>query len=376
MKKRNIVLALALSCLMVMSIFTGCAKPAAPIAEAPATEAADKPAATEEKPAETVPAELPVIRIGCMPYYSGAPAQVILDEKLDEKFGFKLKVVVFPSGGPMAEALGANEWDVGPIGAGGMVAVPNYGARLVADVHYETDACWLFARPGSDIVKAGNTVPEFPDVIGDAASVKGKTMLGTFGNISQYFGVDYLNKLGLKIEDVNFLHMEISQIYTAFVSGQGDLAAVGSPSAAYKLKMEGYPVVGGLTQQGISQQDALLISEDMYLNHKDLSVQFLKAWFTATGMMNADIEYQIQKCLKFYTENGRSDVTEESVRQECESSSYVDVNNFGKKEVGKWMKGLVEFMVGIEAMPKEIIDGLNINIDPSLSEQAIAELKK
>ena len=48
----------------------------------------------------------PVIRIGAMAYYLSVPLQVIQDEGLDKKYGFEMEIIDFPSGGPMAEALG------------------------------------------------------------------------------------------------------------------------------------------------------------------------------------------------------------------------------------------------------------------------------
>ena len=62
----------------------------------------------------------------------------------------------------MAEALGAGEWDIGPIGAGGMIAIPNYNAKLIADVEYEMDGAWIFARSDSEIAKAGKNLTAFP----------------------------------------------------------------------------------------------------------------------------------------------------------------------------------------------------------------------
>ena len=92
-----------------------------------------------------------VIRVGTMPYYLGVPIEVISDKGLDDKYGFDMEVIDFPSGGSMSEALGAGEWDIGPIGAGGMTAVSNYNAKLIADIEYEMDGAWIIARPDSDI---------------------------------------------------------------------------------------------------------------------------------------------------------------------------------------------------------------------------------
>ncbi|MDC7237278.1 MAG: ABC transporter substrate-binding protein [Sphaerochaetaceae bacterium] len=315
----------------------------------------------------------PLIRVGAMAYYLSVPLQVIQDEKLDEKYNFDLDIIDFPSGGPMAEALGAGEWDIGPIGAGGMVAIPRYNAMLIADIETTMDGAWILARPDSDIVKAGNTLNDYPNVIGDKKSIEGKTMLGTVGNISHYMGLDYLSKFDLGMEDVNFIHMETAQIYTAFVAGNGDLACLGSPSAAMKLVDQGYVRVGGLAQQDKSQQDAMLVSEDFYNNHYDTTVNFMKAWYEACDKLNADEDYEFEMVKKFYTNSGRTDFDDAGVRQECEFNKYNDSSTALNGEVGKWMKGLIQFYVDNGSMDKSVIEAMNTNIKKDVVRDALTK---
>ncbi len=367
MKKLLVVI---LCFVIALGSIAGCAAPAEE-----ETAAATEEAVIEEEAEEAPAFETVKIRVGAMPYYLSIPLQVMMDEGLDEEYGIELEIISFPSGGPMAEALGAGQWDIGPIGAGGMVAVPTYNAKLVADVQYEMDGAWIMARPDSDIVAAGATLPDYPDVIGDADTISGKVMLGTFGNISQYMGLDYADKFGLTIDDIEFMHMETSQVYTSFVAGNGDLACMGSPTAALKLQDEGYIRVGGLKQQGVSQQDAMLISDDFYTNNYEACVRFMQAWLKAAEMLNADTDYEVEKAMKFYTENGRTDVTEDAVRQECEFNSYVDPSNVFDKPAGEWMTGLVEFMVNGGYMEQEVLDAMATNIKQDVIQDAVAGLE-
>ena len=313
----------------------------------------------------------PLIRVGAMAYYLSVPLQVIQDENLDEKYNFDLEIIDFPSGGPMAEALGAGEWDIGPIGAGGMVAIPRYNAMLVADIETTMDGAWILARPDSDIVKVGSNLSAYPNVIGSKSTVEGKTMLGTVGNISHYMGLDYLAKFDLGMEDVNFIHMETAQIYTAFVAGNGDLACLGSPSAAMKLVDQGYVRVGGLAQQDKSQQDAMLVSEDFYNNNYDTTVRFMKAWYEACDALNADPDYEFEMVKKFYTLSGRTDFDDAGVRQECEFNAYNDSSTALQGDVGHWMKGLIQFYVDNGSMDQSVIDAMNTNIKKDVVQDAL-----
>ncbi|MBK5200751.1 MAG: ABC transporter substrate-binding protein [Spirochaetaceae bacterium] len=315
----------------------------------------------------------PEIRIGAMAYYLSVPLQVIKDEGLDNKYGFAMDIIDFPSGGPMAEALGAGDWDIGPIGAGGMVAIPRYNAKLIADVETKMDGAWILARPDSDIVKAGNTLANYPDLLGSVATLEDKTMLGTIGNISHYMGLDYLSDFGLGMDDINFIHMETAQIYTAFVAGNGDLACLGSPSAAMKLVKQGYVRVGGLTQQNKSQQDAMLVSDDFYTNHYDLTVNFMKAWYEACDKLNADPAYEFAKVKKFYGEVGRTDFDDNGIQQECDFNTYTDSTTALTNNTGEWMKGLIQFYVDNGSMDKSVIDTLKTNIKSDVVKAALSK---
>lgn len=341
--------------------------------ETPAVVPEEEAAASSEAEETAEPFS---IRVGTMPYYASVPVQVIMDEGLDKKYGFEMTVLNFASGGPMAEALGAGEWDVGPIGAGGMTAIPNYNAYLIYDVESAMDGAWIMARADSDIVAAGNTISDFPDVIGDSDSVRGKKILGTIGNISHYMAIDYVEKMGLTMDDVEFLNMETSNVYTAFVSGEGDIACMGSPTAAMKLMDEGYVRIGGLLQQGQPQQDCMLLSEDYYKNNRDKAVAFMAAWLEASEMLNADIEYEVEMCSKFYSAQGRSDFTEEDVRRECEWCAYTDASNYMDKEIGAWMRGLISCYVDAGVMDAGVLEALEKNIATDIIDDAVVLMKE
>ena len=322
--------------------------------------------------AEEAKQELYKIRFGTMPYYLGVPCQVIREKELGKKYGFEMEVVNFSSGGPMAEALGAGEWDIGAIGAGGMIAIPNYNAYLVYDVENVMDGAWIMARPDSAIVQVGNTLADYPEVIGSAESVKGATILGTIGNISHYMAIDYVQKMGLTMGDVNFLNMETSNVYTAFVSGSGDLACMGSPSAALKLLDEGYVLVGGLKQQGVPQQDSILVSEDFYQNHRQAAVAFMAAWMEASALLNADQTYEKTCMSTFYREQGRTDFTEADIAREAEWNTYTDPENYAEKPLGAWMQSLISCYVDAGVQDAAVLEALERNTVTDILQDALA----
>ena len=89
---------------------------------------------------------------------------------------------------------------------------------------------------------------------------------------------------------------------------------------------------------------------------------------------SADPDYEFEMTKKFYTESGRQ-VTDASVKQECDFNSYIDASNFYKKETGAWMRGLIECYVENETMGSETLVALEQNIVTELTEQAINAIK-
>ncbi len=315
-----------------------------------------------------------IVRVGYMPYYASVPLQVIIDESLDKKHGFELITTIYPSSGAMT-LLETDEWDIAQIGARGMIAVPNYDAKLIADIQYEMDGAWILARADSSIVKAGNTLKDYPDVIGSVETVENaEILIGVIGNISHYMAIDYVQKFGLDIANAKFIDMKTDDIPDEFIAGKGDVACFGNPTIAMDMVKNGYVRVGGLKQQGVSQQDVMLASAQYYENSKKDIVKFMKAWYEATTMINANPDYEFEMVKKFYIANGRN-VTDETVAQECDFNSYIDTSNFHDKKIGNWMLRLVKCYVEIETMDANTLVALEKNIKTELAENAITQLK-
>ena len=302
-----------------------------------------------------------IIKVGYMPYYASIPLLVIEEEGLDEKYGFEMEKIQFTGGAPMAEAVGAGEWEVGQIGAGGVAVVTSHGGYLYGDVQYEMDGAYALARPGSKIAEAG-TLAGYPDVVGSAETIKGSTCLAVMGNISQYMMIDYLNKFGLTTNDVEVLYMDTTTMKTNFLNGVGDLSFWGDPTAAMELAAEGYPRVGGLKQQGVSQQDIHVISPEFYENNKEDAIAFMNAFLDAAELLNADLDYEFKMAKKFYTEvGGRTGVADEAILKECKLNSYIDRNNIDKNTTGGWITGLIECYVDVELYTEDDLKTLKEN---------------
>lgn len=108
-----------------------------------------------------------------------------------------------------------------------------------------------------------------------AKDVKGKKIAGPKGTILHELLVSYLNTLGLKESDVDFISMNIPASEAALVSGSVDIALLAGPQA-YNMIKEGYNVV----TDGEGLVDGTIVvatSGDFYTKNKTLVDSFLKA---------------------------------------------------------------------------------------------------
>ena len=59
--------------------------------------------------------ELPTLRVAVMPLITSLPVKYVMENKLDEARGFRIEPLMFSTGAPMNEALGAGLWDISTI---------------------------------------------------------------------------------------------------------------------------------------------------------------------------------------------------------------------------------------------------------------------
>ena len=119
---------------------------------------------TASKGAETKGTDLPVLRVAMMPFVTSLPAQYIKVNKLDEKNGFKMETTMYATGAPMNEALAADLWDVGAMGAAAVTGVANYDMAIIGEVLESQDGLGVFVKPDSKIATVKGYNPSYPNV--------------------------------------------------------------------------------------------------------------------------------------------------------------------------------------------------------------------
>ena len=106
--------------------------------------------------------DLPVLRVAMMPFITSLPTEYIRKNKLDEKAGFKMDTIMFATGAPMNEALAADLWDVGSMGAAAVTGVANYDMMIIGEVLESTDGLGVFVKPDSPAAQEKGYNPSYP----------------------------------------------------------------------------------------------------------------------------------------------------------------------------------------------------------------------
>lgn len=364
MKKRTISAWMAAA--MLVTALAGCApKPVETTTQAPAQTAA--PAAGEAK--TEAPKDLPVLKVAVMPFLNSIPIQYMMKEGLDVKNGFKIDPVYFANGGAMNEALAADQWEIGTLSAAAVNSLAIYGAYCIADIGHSEGGLYTLCQPDSAIAKVKGANPSYPDVYGDAETLKGAIIATNTGTISHLNVIKWLEKLGLTLEDVEIVHMDFPSAYQALMTGNCDVAAL-NPPTSYTAEGEGMVVTSSLTALGVPQFDSIIVSNKAFNNKRGELVNYTKAFFEATDALQADPDMAAQLLLDWYTENG-SQSSLEACKTEIATRPFVTSEEAKGITVGDSVQVTAEFWVSQELLDEAKFPEVAKHIDTAIVKEAL-----
>lgn len=374
MKKRKLVSTLMVTAMLAVSL-AGCApKPVDATTAAAQTTAAAKTdnTGTETKgetPAETPAADLPVLKVAVMPFLNSIPIVYMQNEGLDVANGFKIEPVYFANGGAMNEALAADQWEVGTLSAAAVNSLAIYGAYCIADIGHSEGGLYTLCSPESPIAKVKGANPSYPDIYGDAETLKGAVIATNTGTISHLNVIKWLEKFGLTTEDVEIVHMDFPSAYQALMTGNCDVAAL-NPPTSYVAEGEGMVVTSSLTALEVPQFDSIIVSNKAFTNRRDVLVNYTKAFFQATDALQADPDMAAQLLLDWYTENG-SESSLESCKTEIETRPFVISDEEKTISVGDSVQVTGEFWVSQELLEESKFPEIAKHIDDTIVKEAL-----
>lgn len=325
---------------------------------APATPAA--PASDNAK----APADLPVLKVAVMPFLNSIPIEYMIRNGLDEANGFKIETVYFANGGAMNEALAADQWEVGTLSAAAVNSLAIYGAYCVADIGHSEGGLYTLVPSDSPIAAVKGSNPSYPDVYGDAETVKGATIATNTGTISHLNVIKWLEALGLTTEDVNIVSMDFPSAYQALKTGNCTIAAL-NPPTSFQSESEGFVVTSSLTNLGVPQFDSIICSAKAHDNRADVVSMYIKAFFQATDALQADPDMAAQLLLDWYTANG-SESTLEACKTEVATRPFVTSAEAKTITVGDSVQITGDFWVSQELLDASKYPQIASHVDDSL----------
>lgn len=310
--------------------------------------------------------ELPKLRVAMMPFITSLPTEYIKKNKLDEKAGFKMETIMFATGAPMNEALAADLWDVGAMGAAAVTGVANYDMMIVGEVLESTDGLGVFVKPDSPIAGEKGYNPSYPNVLGSPETVKGTTILLPIGTAQHFTTLKWLEKLGLGITDVNIVNMDTAQAYQALQAGQCDAVALNVPTF-FEAVNDGMVQVGNLADLGTRYVDMVVANRKAVEGKKELIQKYLDCVEEACKALNEDPDMAADLMVEFLKESG-AEASRESCVSDLERVNFITAEDWKDRTLGNFARELGEFYISLGQLEPELIDKFDSNIDPEFVE--------
>lgn len=289
------------------------------------------------------------VNIGILDVYTGIPTKYIVDQGLDVANGIKINYLVFSSGAPANEAMISGEIDCAVIGGGATVpALANLDSKMIMETNNDVIGMCMIAR--ADLAcNAVSGAVEGLEILGDAESIKGLTILTTPGSLQYYLTLKYLEALGLTSDDVNLVMMDANQAYQAFMLGQGDILCC-TINYSFDLIKEGYVELASLSSLNCAATAQLVCSYTAYEDEKKregLAI-LCRLLADAHDALNGDADLATKTLMDWITLNGGS-MSEETGRALMERAPYYGVEDTKTREFGAdFLNNFVEFYIMTE----------------------------
>lgn len=304
--------------------------------------------------------ELPTLRVAAMPFITSLPTYYIQQNNLGEKYGFQMEVTMFATGAPMNEALAADLWDVGAMGAAAVTGVANYDEMIIGEVLESTDGLGVFVKPDSPIAAAEGYNPSYPTVKGSPDTVKGITILAPVGTAQHMNVLKWLEKLGMDATDVSIVNMDTVQAYQALQAGQCDAVALNVPTFFDAIN-DGMVQVGNLADMGIKYVDMVVANRKAVEGKPELVQAYMDALTEACEALQNDQEMAADLFVQFLKENG-SETSRENCVADLERVQFVTREDWKDRQIGVFAKELGEFYVSLGQLEANVIDKFESNV--------------
>lgn len=292
-------LALLLTFVMSISLLTGCGAKKNDSAGSGSTASSD----ASSKP----------LTVAVQSFYCSSMVEYIQANELDKAAGLDIEWLVFNGGAPINEAMG--EWDIAVTGGAFVYALANYDCRLVAHQVNGTDGNYVVARKGDPLCDA-----QTPEEMADC--VRGKTLLTCIGTTGHYTLNLWLESIGVSPEECEIMNLEIANVYSSWVAGEGDYAVLTEPYCYYDMDEMNSVIVATLESIGGELFESTVCTANAYENRYDDVVKFVKILYQACDALAADEDLAVETVVNWYTNCGKT-LTEEEARTSIRGKPFL-----------------------------------------------------
>ena len=301
------------------------------------------------------PGELPVLRVAVLPFYFCTPAYYVAEKGLDIQNGFKIQFETYPMGGPLLEALPANEWDIAFIGTAGVFGVARQGIMPISQILYAAAGSGAFVRPDSAVAKVKGQIA--PEVYGNAQTLKGSRVLVPLGSLDHFTVALWMQKAGLASNDYEVVHMDTnSTSYQAFQAGSGDITSLSPPIYTQAIK-DGYVMAADMERLGIEYIDCIYANPATYGKLNDSIATFVRLVAEAQDMFFADKKLAAEWGTKYLKANGIN-TNEETVMIEVLQRPFVtseELKTRTNATIAQALRNVCQFYISIGRLDAEAI---------------------
>lgn len=266
--KKKLLLMMVLA-MASISVFAGCSKKEEPKKEETKQEETKKEEAKQEEAKEEAPKlEEVTLNVAYMPNYGSLWSVMnAIDQGYLAEQGIKVNLVEFQDGPTIIAAMESGSIDVGYIGQGAHKLCINGKAKIFALSHISN----------GDALIGGEGITKIEDL-------KGKKVAYSSGTSSEDILKNSLQKVGMKMEDIEAIDMDASAIVTAMLSGSVDACATWSPNSI-KILDESKGATKLTDNMTFSDTTVSLaswiVTPSSADSKKDILVRFTKALFKA-----------------------------------------------------------------------------------------------
>jgi sulfonate transport system substrate-binding protein len=364
--------------LIVLSLFflgIGCKESAQEEVVEEVEEAAEEVEEAAEEVKEIDEKDLPVLNLGFSVNIGSVVSQYIIENGLDKENGFILDLVIFPTGVAINEGIASNDIDLAATGSGGLFAIQNLGVEWIADWQLQATGIGIFVRGDSPIATVQGVNSEYPDVYGNPETVKGSTVLATFGTIGEFQALKWLDIIGVEPSEVEMSHMQFPDAFTAMQAEKADAANL-IPTNSFAAADMGWVEVGSMKSLDIEFFDGLILNpntvNDDNPGKRQALIEYLRLIYDLAPLFNGPDGIKAEWGAKFFESQGQ-EIKSEWLDILATTWPFYTKQDYvsGDHDLGAWLLPLIDFYIANESLPADFKDTFNESLNDEYIREAL-----